>query len=251
MLDQIRRDIQARLDELLGEIERLRRALAALTSSAGESARGDRVAPASGAAGESVVKSAGARTRRTPRTSEKPAGSAAAGTRARTAPGATKTAVLVALGNGNAMTAGEIAAATGLHRASVSTTLSKLASSGQIAKAARGYQLTRESDTTRKPPRPRPSVSTVEPSPQAAEPQAAEPQAAEPQAAEPQAAGPARSAARPAPGATRQAVLAALAGGSVMTAGEVATATGLGRASVSSTLSQLAKAGELSKAAPR
>jgi hypothetical protein len=34
-----------------------------------------------------------------------------------------------------------------------------------------------------------------------------------------------------------------------MTADEVATATGLGRASVSSTLSQLAKAGELTKAA--
>ena len=150
-------------------------------------------------------------------------------------PGATKTAVLGALGNGNAMTAGEIAAATGLARASVSTTLSKLATSGEIAKAARGYRLQGESDTTRKPPRPRPSVSTVEPSPEVAEP----------------AAGPARSAARPAPSAIRQAVLAALAGGSAMTAGEVATATGLGRASVSSTLSQLAKAGELSKAAPR
>ncbi|MGO9971865.1 MAG: helix-turn-helix domain-containing protein, partial [Solirubrobacteraceae bacterium] len=50
-------------------------------------------------------------------------------------------------------------------------------------------------------------------------------------------------------GATKHAVLEALADGSAMTAGEVATATGLGRASVSSTLSQLANAGELSKAA--
>jgi DNA-binding transcriptional ArsR family regulator len=270
MLDQIRRDIQARLDELLGEIERLRRALAALTSSAGETTRGDRAAPASGAAGESVVKSAGARTRRSPRTAEKPASSAAATVRAPTQPGATKTAVLVALGNGNAMTAGEIAAATGLGRATVSTTLSKLATSGEIAKAARGYQLQRESDSTRKPARPRPSVSTVATShsPQAAEPQAAEPQAGEPQAGEPQAgepqaaepqaaepaaephaASPARSAARPAPGATRTAILEALADGSAMTAGEVAAATGLGRASVSATLSQLANAGELRKTA--
>ncbi len=43
------------------------------------------------------------------------------------------------------MTAGEIAAATGLGRATVSTTLSKLATSGEITKAARGYQLQRES----------------------------------------------------------------------------------------------------------
>jgi hypothetical protein len=39
------------------------------------------------------------------------------------------------------MTAGEIAAATGLGRATVSTTLSKLAMSGAITKAARGYQI--------------------------------------------------------------------------------------------------------------
>jgi DNA-binding transcriptional ArsR family regulator len=145
MLDQIRRDIQARLEDLLGEIDKLRRALAALTSSEGETARSDRAAPASGVAGESVTKT----TRRAPRTRTAsvpprppaPASSAAAPTRARTVPGVTKTAVLGALGNGNAMTAGEIAAATGLAPASVSTTLSKLATSGEIAKAARGYQL--------------------------------------------------------------------------------------------------------------
>ena len=39
------------------------------------------------------------------------------------------------------MTAGEVANATGLGRASVSTTLSKLAKSGELTKAARGYQL--------------------------------------------------------------------------------------------------------------
>jgi DNA-binding transcriptional regulator GbsR (MarR family) len=38
------------------------------------------------------------------------------------------------------MTAGEVAAATGLGRASVSTTLSKLAKSGEVAKADRGYR---------------------------------------------------------------------------------------------------------------
>ncbi len=60
--------------------------------------------------------------------------------------GATKAAVLAALKDGSAMTAGEIAAATGLGRATVSTTLSKLAASGEITKAARGYQIPQETD---------------------------------------------------------------------------------------------------------
>jgi DNA-binding IclR family transcriptional regulator len=49
--------------------------------------------------------------------------------------------VLGALGDGQAMTAGEVAAATGLARATVSTTLSKLANTGEVLKAERGYQL--------------------------------------------------------------------------------------------------------------
>jgi DNA-binding transcriptional ArsR family regulator len=72
----------------------------------------------------------------------------------RTAPGATKTAVLAALGSGGAMTAGEVANATGLGRASVSTTLSKLAKAGQVTKADRGYQITVQT-------RPDPSVPTL------------------------------------------------------------------------------------------
>ncbi|MGH2868013.1 MAG: MarR family transcriptional regulator [Solirubrobacteraceae bacterium] len=68
-----------------------------------------------------------------------PAGSAANG--ARTAPGATKTSVLAALGDGNAMTAGEIATATGLGRPTVSTTLSRLAKTSELTKVARGYQI--------------------------------------------------------------------------------------------------------------
>jgi DNA-binding transcriptional regulator GbsR (MarR family) len=45
------------------------------------------------------------------------------------------------------MTASEVANATGLGRASVSTTLSKLAKSGEITKATRGYQLPSQSTT--------------------------------------------------------------------------------------------------------
>jgi DNA-binding transcriptional ArsR family regulator len=155
MLDKIRRDIQALLDELLGEIDRLRRALAMLTSRESESGRADRLAPAAGSApaGESAAKSPRERTPRARKTAvpSRPSAqtltsSAAAPTRARTAPGATKAAVLAALKDGGALTAGEIAAATGLARATVSTTLSKLAGSGEIAKAARVYQLQRDSD---------------------------------------------------------------------------------------------------------
>jgi DNA-binding IclR family transcriptional regulator len=43
--------------------------------------------------------------------------------------------------NGDALTASEVAAATGLGRASVSTTLSKLARAGDVNKAQRGYTL--------------------------------------------------------------------------------------------------------------
>ena len=38
------------------------------------------------------------------------------------------------------MTAGDVAKATGLPRATVSTTLSKAAKSGEVTKAKRGYQ---------------------------------------------------------------------------------------------------------------
>jgi DNA-binding IclR family transcriptional regulator len=49
--------------------------------------------------------------------------------------------VIDALSDGSAKTAGEVAAATGLARGTVSTTLSKLARSGELVKAERGYRL--------------------------------------------------------------------------------------------------------------
>ena len=49
-------------------------------------------------------------------------------------------------------------------------------------------------------------------------------------------------------GATKASVLAALAGGEAMTAGQVATQAGLARPTVSTTLSTLAKTGEVQKA---
>lgn len=74
-----------------------------------------------------------ARTRRSDRSASTSTG--------RTTRGATKTSVLAALAGGEAMTAGQVAAKAGLARPTVSTTLSKLAKSGEVQKAARGYRL--------------------------------------------------------------------------------------------------------------
>jgi hypothetical protein len=124
MIDQIRRDIQTRLDQLLAEADRLRHALSALGSTDGAAA----ATPATPKRSGSAPRSRQARQ---------------ASSSARAASGATKSAVLSALSGGRAMTAGEVASATGLGRASVSTTLSKLAKSGEVAKASRGYQRTK------------------------------------------------------------------------------------------------------------
>jgi predicted transcriptional regulator len=55
--------------------------------------------------------------------------------------GATKASVLAALAGGDAMTAGQVATKAGLARPTVSTTLSKLAKTGEVQKADRGYRL--------------------------------------------------------------------------------------------------------------
>jgi DNA-binding transcriptional ArsR family regulator len=128
MLEQLRHLIQTRVDELTDEIDRLRRALRALDPHA---AAGTPKAPAS----KPARPASPARTTRTRR-----AGSTRR-TSGRTAPGATKAAILEALAGGEAMTASEVAAKAGLERATVSTTLSKLASSGEIQKADRGYRV--------------------------------------------------------------------------------------------------------------
>ena len=49
--------------------------------------------------------------------------------------------MLAALAGGEAMTAGEVATKAGLARPTVSTTLSKLAKTGEVEKAERGYRL--------------------------------------------------------------------------------------------------------------
>jgi CRP-like cAMP-binding protein len=123
LIDSIRKQIEERLDKLLGEAEKLRRALAALDPRGGS--------PPPSPTASRKARPAPTRQRRT----QTP------GARRRTAPGATKTRVLGALADDKAMTAGEVAAATGLARGTVSATLSKLAKSGDVLKAERGYRL--------------------------------------------------------------------------------------------------------------
>jgi len=141
MLDQLRRDIQARLDQLLAEADRLRRALAALSPRDGSKTSAPSEAQPAPVRGSARSAPATPRRTTTPKADRAPQSAATAGAQARTAPGATKTAVLSALASGEAMTASEVASATGLGRASVSTTLSKLAKTGEIIKASRGYQI--------------------------------------------------------------------------------------------------------------
>jgi DNA-binding transcriptional ArsR family regulator len=146
MIDEFRKQIQARLDQLMAEANKLRRALAALGG-------GDRSAPADSAPRRTRARgSTGSPSRSAARAASSSRASSAtasdatrvrstgqrSGTRA--AQGETRSAVLAALSSSEAMTAGEVAAATGLGRASVSTTLSKLAKSGEVAKADRGYR---------------------------------------------------------------------------------------------------------------
>jgi biotin operon repressor len=155
MLEQLRRDIEDRLNAVLSEAEKLRRALSALGPDGGATS------PSRDQSTVSEARGASASRRRTrPGTSDGAAArrggdglAASPAVAARGKAGETKNAVLAALSGGSAMTAGEVAAATGLGRASVSTTLSKLAKSGEVTKAARGYQLTEQT-----PAQPSPST---------------------------------------------------------------------------------------------
>jgi CRP-like cAMP-binding protein len=134
VIDRLREQLQERLDQLLGEADRLRKALAALDPRSSRTparkpparTRSQATKPAASAAKRTPARRTSASATRSPR---------------RTAPGATKAAVLAALAGGDAMTAGEVAAKAGLARGTVSTTLSKLAKSGEVQKAERGYRL--------------------------------------------------------------------------------------------------------------
>jgi len=137
VIDRFRHQIQQRLDQIASEIDRLRRALSALDPRS--SARPPRQAPVRRRAQPATPapKPAATTTEPARRTSQ----STARSTTVRAPSGATKAAVLEALAGGEAMTASQVATKAGVARATVSTTLSKLAKSGEVQKAERGYRL--------------------------------------------------------------------------------------------------------------
>jgi len=138
LIDRIRHDIQELLDQLLSEADKLRQALAALDP------RERRTKQTKSAKPQAAAKqpSAKASSPRQPRARTRRGATASiTATPARTAPGETKAKVLAALSHDGALTASDVAKATGLGRATVSTTLSKLAKAGEVAKAERGYRL--------------------------------------------------------------------------------------------------------------
>jgi CRP-like cAMP-binding protein len=151
MLDELRRDLQRRLEDLLGEADKLRHALTALGSDGQTTGSSASAVARSRRSTTTPTSRRPARARHSPKSASSPTAETRATSQAtptrRAASGGTKNAVLTALAGGDAMTASEVANATGLGRASVSTTLSKLAKSGEVAKAARGYQLAAQSST--------------------------------------------------------------------------------------------------------
>jgi DNA-binding transcriptional ArsR family regulator len=136
VINRLREQIQERLDQLGGEADRLRQALAALDprSSTERARRPPARKPARPPASKSAASAAKPALAR-------PASPPTAPSPRRTAPGATRASVLAALAGGEAMTAGQVAEKTGIARGTVSTTLSKLAKSGEVQKAERGYRL--------------------------------------------------------------------------------------------------------------
>jgi CRP-like cAMP-binding protein len=117
--------------DLSNELERLRDALGRLERGVGERVRGRR---ARGNDAQ-VRPTAGTATTKKAATGRQQLRGGAAAPR-----GQTRAKVLEALKDGP-KTAGDIAAATGVPRGSASTTLSKLAKSGEVVKAERGYKL--------------------------------------------------------------------------------------------------------------
>jgi DNA-binding transcriptional ArsR family regulator len=130
IIDQIKQDIQERLEQVLAEADKLRHALLALDAQNSTPSPKQTAKAASPQTADRHTSRA-ARSGRTRTASTSP----------RNASGATRATVLSALSHDRALTAGEVADATGLGRASVSTTLSKLAKIGEITKADRGYRL--------------------------------------------------------------------------------------------------------------
>jgi CRP-like cAMP-binding protein len=137
LIDRIRHDIQQRLEQLLAEADKLRHALVALDPRERVSSKPTTTRPRP-AAKRAVNPPETAQDTPARASASAPSGASAP---TRTRPGETRTKVLAALSRDQGSTAGEVAKATGLARPTVSTTLSRLAKTGEVVKADRGYRL--------------------------------------------------------------------------------------------------------------
>jgi predicted Rossmann fold nucleotide-binding protein DprA/Smf involved in DNA uptake len=120
--------------DLSDELERLRDALGRLEDGVGARGRGRRTQAKTESRPTTVAAKPTATGKAAVTARKRRRGAPAA------PPGHTRAKILEALKDGP-KTAGEIAAATGINRGSASTTLSKLAKSGEVVKAERGYKL--------------------------------------------------------------------------------------------------------------
>jgi len=120
--------------DLSDELERLRDALGRLEGGVGARVRGRRT-PAKASSQRTTVATTSAPAAKVSAAVSRPKRAAAPAPR-----GQTRAKILEALKDGP-KTAGEIAAATGIGRGTASTTLTKLAKSGELVKAERGYKL--------------------------------------------------------------------------------------------------------------
>ena len=131
-------------ERLSNELERLRDALTRLEGAARSRVSASRRSaskPAQAPPRASTTKRAGAQAGAGTRPAAKPAGgSRRASATVRAPRGQNKARVLEALKDGP-MTASEIAKVTGIGAGTVSTMLNKMAKSGELAKAERGYRL--------------------------------------------------------------------------------------------------------------
>ena len=120
--------------DLSDELERLRDALGRLEGGVAARVRGRRT-PAKAASQRTTAAAKKSPAAKGPPAAGRPRRAAASAPR-----GQTRATILQALNDGP-KTAGEIAAATGIARGTASTTLTKLAKSGEVVKAERGYRL--------------------------------------------------------------------------------------------------------------
>jgi DNA-binding IscR family transcriptional regulator len=224
-VENVIKDIDDRIGELNDEVARLEAARAALT---GASRRRGR--PAGNRATPSPARSTGRRTGRssTPRRR-------GGNTRA--------TQALEIVRQRPGITIPELAEAMKIQPNYLYRVLPGLAQAGEVSREGQGWHPGESSSpaATTSAPRSAPRRRT-----RAAKPDAKTPAAARRSRRNGKANTATRG--RTAPGTTRTSVLAAFTDGEVLTAGQIAEKTGLGRNTVATTLSRLAKRGDLQKA---